>query len=336
MEIVAQNSSSTQTPMLSLTVKQIRSEALGINSYELVSTDGEVLPETSAGSHLDVHLPGGLVRQYSLSGDPADRHRYTIAVLLETNGRGGSRLLHETLQVRNVVSVSSPRNNFALSSKARRHILVAAGIGITPLKAMVHELTARGEIYQLHYCARTPEHAAFRQELEELVSSGCVHFYYDGGVPGAGLDLVNLLKQPQTGDHLYYCGPGGFMQACANASAHWPPGTVHSEYFAAPVTQTNGAESAAIDVASGSFVVEIASTGARVEVPPDRSIVEVLGDAGVEVQTSCISGLCGSCKVNFLSGTVDHRDFILSDDERETCLTTCVSRATSPVLKLDL
>lgn len=126
------------------------------------------------------------------------------------------------------------------------------------------------------------------------------------------------------------------MQACANASAHWPAGTVHSEYFAAPIVQENGADAKLVDETSGAFIIEIASTGARVEVPPDRTIVDVLCEAGIDVQTSCISGLCGSCKVNFLSGTVDHRDFILSDEERETCLTACVSRATSPILKLDL
>lgn len=324
-----------QEQLLSLLVRQVRFEAVGINSYELADMNGYELPEATPGSHLDVHLPGGLVRQYSLCGDPGNRYRYTIAVLKEESGRGGSRLLHETLQVQNVVTVGRPRNNFALVQGAGRHVLVGGGIGITPLKTMAHQLAADDRDYVLHYCAKSAEHAAFSQELAALNTRGQVRFYYDGGRHGAGLDIAQLLADRAEGDHLYYCGPGGFMQACAAASAHWPAGTVHSEHFKAPVALPTFADDASAS-APDTFVVEIASTGARIDVPAGRSIVDVLAEASIHVETSCVSGLCGSCKVGYLNGTVDHRDFILSEDEQRTCLTTCVSRATSRILLLDL
>jgi vanillate O-demethylase ferredoxin subunit len=316
------------TRLLSLLVRQIRFEGIGINSYELVDPEGEYLPAWRAGSHLDIHLPGGVVRQYSLCGDPADRGRYVIAVLKEPAGRGGSRLLHETLQVQAIVKVSAPRNHFPIDPRAARHLLIGGGIGITPLKAMAHELEAAGLPYALHYCAKGPHYAAF---LDTLSAFDAASFHYDGGIPGNGLDIAALLATPPEGTHLYYCGPAGFMQACAAASAHWPPGRVHSEHFKAPEIAA-----AAEEADADGFAVVIASSGAVFDIPADRSIVEVLADAGIVVETSCVSGLCGTCKVKYLSGTVDHRDYILADDEREDYLTACVSRATSARLVLDL
>lgn len=335
MNMMTSISPDAKSQTLSLLVRQVRFEAVGINSYELTPMDGLELPKVAAGSHLDIHLPGGLIRQYSLCGDPADRRRYTIAVLKEENGRGGSRLLHETLQVQHTVKIGQPRNNFALAPTARRHILLGGGIGITPLKTMAHELSSNLAEYELHYCAKTPEHAAFREELTRLEKLHEVHFHYDGGDPAAGLDIESLLKTYAEGDHLYYCGPGGFMRACAAASAHWPSGTVHSEYFSAPVSLPPIISDEAPS-ASDTFQVEIASTGVRLEISPNQTIVDALDEAGIHVETSCVSGLCGSCKVGYLSGTVDHRDFILSEKEQRNFLQTCVSRATSPVLVLDL
>lgn len=316
--------------LLSLLVRQVRFEAIGINSYELVDPQGAALPAWDAGSHLDVHLPGGVIRQYSLCGDPNDHTRYVIAVLREDNGRGGSRLLHETMQVQNIVTVSRPRNNFALNPQATKHLLIGGGIGITPLKAMAHKLKAEGQVFDLHYCAKTAAYAAF---VEELAAAGIpATFHYDNGNPAQGLDIASLLKDYTEGTHVYYCGPGGFMGACATASAHWPQASVHSEHFKAPVAPPADPATGGVD----DFTVEIASTGAVFNIPADQSIVDVLHDAGIMVETSCVSGLCGSCKTKYLSGTVDHRDFILADDERETHLTVCVSRATSPRLVLDL
>lgn len=314
---------------LSLLVRQIRFEAIGVNSYELVDPAGADLPAVTAGMHIDLMLGDGIVRQYSLCNDPAERHRYVIAVLLEGQGKGGSRRLHETLHVQDRVSVSLPRNNFALADGAGQHLLIGGGIGITPLKAMAHALAADGAKFELHYCARSPEHASFRDELARLDAGGRVAFHYDGGDPANGLDITALLRGRAVDTHVYYCGPPGFMAACAAAAADWPAGTVHSEHFKAP-------EPAQAAQDAGTSTVQISSTGLRLEIPAGRSMVDVLNDAGLEVETSCVSGLCGSCKVRYLSGEVDHQDFILSEDERAEYLTTCVSRAKGPVLVLDL
>ena len=315
---------------LSLLVRQIRFEAIGVNSYELVDPTGAELPGVTAGMHVDVLLGDGIMRQYSLCNDPAERHRYVIAVLLEGQGRGGSRKLHETLHVQDHVQVSLPRNNFALADRAVQHLLIGGGIGITPLKAMAHTLASNGADFELHYCARSPEHASFRDELARLGDPRSVAFHYDGGNPANGLDIAALLRDRKAGTHVYYCGPPGFMAACAAAAADWPSGTVHSEHFKAPEPAQ------AVSQGSGASMVQIASTGLRLEIPYGRSMVDVLNDAGFDVETSCVSGLCGSCKVRYLSGEVDHQDFILSEDERGDYLTTCVSRAKGPVLVLDL
>jgi vanillate O-demethylase ferredoxin subunit len=320
--------SQTASGLLALMVRQIRFEALGINSYELVHPEGEALPPWSAGSHLDIHLANGVIRQYSLCGDPADRFRYVIAVLREEAGRGGSRLLHDTLQVSHIVNVSLPRNNFAIAPDAARHLLIGGGIGITPLKAMAHELAAAGRPFTLVYCAKGPGHAAFREELE----AAGARFHFDGGDPARALDIAALLREAEAGTHVYYCGPGGFMKACAAAAAHWPAGSVHSEHFKAPAAVPLETP----DDPDGAFMVTIASTGAMIDVPAHQNIVEALAAAGVEIETSCVSGLCGTCKIGYLQGDVDHRDYILSEDERAAFMTACVSRARRGTLLLDL
>jgi len=315
-----------RTERLTLLVRQVRLEATGVHSYELVDPDGGALPQAAAGSHIDVHLASGLVRQYSLAHDPAERHHYVIAVLREERGRGGSAAVHDTLHVGARVEVSAPRNAFRLAPDARKHILIAGGIGITPLKAMHHELAAANAHYELHYCAKTKAHAAF---ADELAAAGA-QFHFDGGDPRNGLDIAGLLRERPESAHVYYCGPAGFMTACAAATAHWPKDSVHSEHFSVPTT------TAATPTVTGAFTVEIASTGMRFEVGPEQSIVDVLNDNGVVVETSCVSGLCGTCKVGYTAGTVEHNDFILDDSERDRFLTTCVSRASSPTLTLDL
>jgi vanillate O-demethylase ferredoxin subunit len=323
---------------LTLRVRQVRFEGVGIHSYELVDPAGGDLPPFEAGAHLDVHLPDGVLRQYSISSDPAQRHHYVIGVLRDDQGRGGSRAVHETLHVQDIVRTSLPRNNFRLRDGARKVILLAGGIGVTPLKSMAHALDRAGVDFELHYCAKDATFAAFGDELRALAGQGRVHYHFDGGVPGRGLDLAALLRSPLADTHVYYCGPSGFMRACADAAAAWPAGAVHFEHFKPPVdakTASGDGDSPA-NADEGRFTIRIHSTGASVEVGPDQSIVEALGAAGVHVETSCASGLCGTCKVRYLCGSVDHKDYILSDEEHAEYLTACVSRATSPVLELDL
>lgn len=315
---------------LQLVLRGIRLQAEGIHAFELAHPDGVDLPEVEAGAHVDVHLPGGVVRSYSLAGDPHDRSRWTLGVLREPKGRGGSRAMHENLRVGDTVTIGWPRNAFKLATGAQHSILVAGGIGITPLKAMAHALAARGESFELHYCARTSKHAAFVDELRGVVPPERLHFHHDGGERGKGLDITSLLAKAEPGTHVYYCGPGGFMEACAEAAKHWPDGTVHSEHFKAPERPKTD------EAPSGSFEVRMARTGATVQVLPEQTIVRALELAGHRIPTSCLSGLCGSCKVEYLEGEVDHQDYILSDEERTHCLTACVSRAKSKCLVLDI
>lgn len=316
-------------PLLRLRVQAIRFQAEGIHAFELVDPDGAELPPATAGAHVDVHLPGGVLRSYSLAGDPADRTTWTLGVLREVNGRGGSGAMHGNVRVGELLTVGPPRNAFALVPHATHTVLLAGGIGVTPIKAMAHTLMARGESFELHYCARTPRNAAFKAELQALVPQDRLHFHFDNGVPGQGLNVARLLQHQPDGVHLYYCGPVGFMKACAEATTHWAPGTVHSEHFKPPET----APKTTPDV---SFEVRLARRGITVPVLPDQSIVQAIERAGHSVPTSCLSGLCGSCKVDYLEGDVEHNDYILSDEEKTRCLTVCVSRSRSPLLVLDL
>jgi vanillate O-demethylase ferredoxin subunit len=318
---------------LDVMVKQIRYEGKGINSYELTNPSGKQLPPFDAGAHIDIHLKSGIIRQYSLCNSSAERDRYVIAVLKDESGRGGSRAVHEGLSTGDVVTISKPRNHFALTRDAKKAILIAGGIGVTPLKAMAHELEARGVDFEMHYCARSPEAAAFGPELDGMRRAGKLHYHFDDGDPSYQLDIKKLLAQPSPGTHVYYCGPGGFMAACANAASHWPKGTVHFEHFKAP-EQPKRTPSTAED--SVGCEVTIASTGQVIQLKLGQSLSDALNEAGVAVATSCCAGLCATCKVRYLDGEVEHNDFILSDGERLEYLTTCVSRPTSKTLVLDL
>lgn len=320
-----------QPGRLSLLVRQIRFEATGINSYELVHPAGEHLPAFDAGAHIDVHLNNGVIRQYSLANAQHERHRYVIGVLRDEKGRGGSKALHDSLRVQDIVEVSYPRNNFTLTDKASKVMLLAGGIGVTPIKAMAHALDDAGTPFEFHYCARNEACVAFGDTLAGPWKHGSAQFHFDHGNPADGLDIAALLRDPPNGAHLYYCGPSGFMQACAAASAHWPAGTVHCEHFKAPL-----APATAQDAPAGSFTLKIASTGAAIPVGPTTSIADALKAAGVRIETSCESGLCGTCRIRYLEGEVDHHDCILDDAEHQQFLTACVSRAKTPILVLDL
>jgi vanillate O-demethylase ferredoxin subunit len=214
-----------------LRIRSITYLATRINGYELVDPDGNDLPPFTAGAHISVRLAEELVRDFSLWNDPAEQKRYCIAVLREGSG---SQLLHEEIRVGNLVEASMPRNNFPLADDAEHHLLIAGGIGITPIMAMIAELRRRRAEFRLHYCTRSPEETAFLDDLAVLAAQGRVQFHHDGGNPANGLDLVATLRDRRSGTHLYYCGPAGIMAAAAKASAHWPTGTAHFEFFAGP------------------------------------------------------------------------------------------------------
>jgi vanillate O-demethylase ferredoxin subunit len=216
-----------------LRVRSITYLARRINGYELVDPHECDLPGFTAGAHVSVRVGGGPVRDFSLHNDPAERARYCIAVLREPEGRG-SREWHEEVRVGDIVEASMPRNNFPLSAEAEHHLLIAGGIGITPIMAMIAELRRRRAEFRVHYCTRSPDETAFLDDLAVLSALGRVQFHHDGGDPAKGLDIAAALREPRPGTHLYYCGPAGMMAAAAAASAHWPAGTVHFEFFAGP------------------------------------------------------------------------------------------------------
>ena len=312
-----------------LRVEAIHDETPTIKTFALVDPEGLELPAFTAGSHVDLTLPDGQVRQYSLSNAPVERQRYVLGVLRESSGRGGSRQMHERVVAGDLLQVSLPRNNFPLDESAVRHLLIAGGIGVTPLLAMVNRLRLIGADFELHYCTRDAAHTAFRTFLGEDDVAPRVQLHHDGGVPGQGLDVASLLATVAPGTHVYCCGPAGLMAAVQAASAHWPIGQIHFEHFAAPIMAAGTGGLAA-------FEVELASTGAVYRVPPDRSILSVLLSEGVLVDSSCEAGVCGTCTTRYLSGEPDHRDFVLSDAEQRDHLMVCVSRAKSARLVLDL
>lgn len=313
-----------------LRVRSITYLAEDVNGYELVDPNGHDLPRFAAGAHIGVRLGESVWRDYSLWNDPAERRRYCIAVLREKLGEG-SRRLHDAVRVGDTVEVALPRNHFPLAEDAERHLLLAGGIGITPIMAMVAELKRRRAEFRLYYCTRSPERTAFRDELDLLAAMGKVVFHHDGGDPAKALDVAGLLRDRQPGTHLYYCGPAGMMAAAAAASAHWPAGTVHCEYFSGP-----GAAPPARLEDDRPFRVRLAGSGAEYEVPPGETILDVLRRHAVDTRSSCELGYCGACLTRFVEGEPDHRDPILGEVARQTHMLICCSRAKSDVLVLDL
>ncbi|GAA4329783.1 PDR/VanB family oxidoreductase [Pigmentiphaga soli] len=304
--------------------------ATDICAFELADPEGTPLPAFSAGAHIDVHLGNGLVRQYSLCNNPNDRHRYMLGVLRDPVSRGGSVAMH-ALREGDEVEISEPRNHFPLAAEARHSILLAGGIGVTPILCMAERLAHIGASFEFHYCTRSPERTAFRDRLAEPDLQGKAHLYHDSEPPEKRIDLAAVLGKPDAGTHLYVCGPGGFIDAVLNAAkaAGWPEQNVHREYFSAAPAAT---------AEDGSFEVKIASTGQIVVIPPDQTVTEALAAAGVEVLTSCEQGVCGTCLTRVLEGVPDHRDLYLTDAEHDANdqFLPCCSRSKTPMLVLDL
>lgn len=322
---------STARPSLKVRVATKTVEALDICSFELVSPDGKPLPAFSAGSHVDVAVADGITRQYSLCNDPTDSHRYQIAVLRDAKTRGGSAAMHDRVQVGDLVEISAPKNHFPLAHDARRHLLLAGGIGVTPILCMAERLALTGAEFEMHYCTRSVDRTAFRDRIARSSFGSRVRFHHDDGEAAQKLDIAALLARPEPGTHLYVCGPKGFMDAVLGTarSQGWLDAHVHSEYFAAEQPPAG---------ANQAFEVQLASSGRIVVVPADKSVVQALTAAGVEVLTSCEQGVCGTCLTRVLEGVCDHRDLYLSADEQAANdqFTPCCSRARSGRLVLDL
>ena len=292
-------------------------------------------PVVTAGAHLDVHLPIGLVRSYSLVNAHGENRRYVIAVNREASGGGGSRYMHDKLRVGEVLNLSEPRNSFALRESASHSVFIAGGIGITPLWSMIQRLSHIGAPWTLHYSARTREGAAFADQIASLAADagGQVNFNFDDGEKDKRLDIQAIIESSPPDADLYCCGPLPMLKAFEAASEEREPGLVHREYFAAPALASS--ESCG---ENHEFTVRLSRTNKTIPVSSGTTILEALLNAEVDVPHSCMSGICGACETGVLAGVPDHRDFVLSDSERGSGATMilCCSRAKSPELTLDL
>ncbi len=321
--------SSAQTLQVRVARKAV--EAQDIVTLELVAVDGSALPAFGAGAHVDVQLPGGVTRQYSLCNDPQETHRYLIGVLRDPASRGGSQAVHEQVQEGDVLQISTPKNHFPLAHDAKRSLLLGGGIGITPILCMAERLANTSADFELHYATRSPERTAFRERIAASGFAGKVQFHFDDGAAAQKLDLTALLAQPQTGTHLYVCGPKGFMDAVLNTAREkgWPEAQLHYEFFGAEVAKSDS---------DASFEIKLASSGRIVMVPKDKTVTQALAEAGVEIMMSCEQGVCGTCLTRVLEGVPDHKDSYLTPEEQAANdqFLPCCSRAKTPQLVLDL
>jgi vanillate O-demethylase ferredoxin subunit len=305
--------------------------AEGICRFELVTAGDEALPAFTAGAHIDVHLPGGLVRQYSLCNSPADRGRYQVAVLREPASRGGSVAMHEAVNQGDVITIGAPRNSFPLAEAAASHLLLAGGIGVTPMLAMAEALRLRDQPFRLHYAARSAARMAFRESLSAGPLAPHTALHLDDGPPAQRLDLGRLLADPPPGEHLYVCGPQGFIEAVLGGAraAGWRQEQLHCEYFGAAPQDATG---------DRAFELRLARSGRVVQVPAGISAAQALNAAGVFVATSCEQGICGTCLTPVLAGVCEHRDQYLEPDEQAAHdqFLPCCSRAQGDHLVIDL
>ncbi|WP_061145789.1 PDR/VanB family oxidoreductase [Caballeronia arvi] len=313
---------------LALTVTDKREIAEDIFLFELRDAGGNALPPFTAGAHLLVHTPAGIARRYSLCNDPAERDRYVIAVKHDAAGSGGSISMAREVRIDATLNVSWPMNYFALSSDASRYLLIAGGIGITPMRAMMAELAARDAHFDVIYCTRSPESTAFLDELKTGAFASRVRVHHDFGDRAQSLAIAPLVADRSGDTHIYCCGPRPLMQAVRDAASHWPSSAVHFEDFG-----TSAQENAAGEKA---FTVRLARTGGCLNVAPGETILDALRANGIDTPSSCEAGTCGSCRTRLLSGEADHRDFVLDEDEQASEIMICVSRACSNELVLDI
>jgi tetrachlorobenzoquinone reductase len=314
-----------------LRVRSMTRQTPQVHSVVLESLDGRPLPPVRPGAHLDLRLGAGLSRSYSIVGHAGAPSRYEIAVAKDPNSRGGSRYVHEVLRIGDQIEVSEPRNLFELAADAPCSVLIAGGIGITPIWAMVQELERQGRPWTLHYAARSRVHAAFLADIEALArrsACGRLATHFDDEAGGQPLDIAAALASAPPDAHLYCCGPAPMLAAYEQAAASRPADRVHLERFAAAVDTSGDLEA---------FEIVLAKSARRLSVPKDKSILDVLLDHGIDAPYGCMQGVCGMCEVPVLDGTPEHRDQLLSDAAKASnaCLLVCCSRSRSPTLTLD-
>lgn len=324
LELMVPQHTAGAAALIPMRLNAIRYGATAINLYEFTPLDAAPLPAFTAGAHVDIHLPDGTVRQYSLCNPQGERHRYVVGVKRDLNSRGGSRFMHDELRVGTVLQLGGPRNNFPLQEEAADSVFVAGGIGITPIACMVDRLKQLGRPWELHYGVRRRDEAAFLQELR----GASLHLHVDDEQAGAPLPVADIVGAAPSQAHLYCCGPAPMLDAFEAAAAGRAAALVHVERFTplrAPAV-------------AGGFTLKLARSGRSMYVAPGRTILDTLRAGGVDVQASCEQGICGTCETRVLAGLPDHRDSLLSEEERQAndVMMICCSGSRQDVLVLDI
>lgn len=319
----------SQVTDIEVRVQTLRHEANDVVSLELVPYRATSLPPFSAGSHIDVHLPNGLVRSYSLMNRQGDTQSYLLGIHRDPASRGGSKYIHDELRVGKLLRISPPRNNFPLNEQADRSVFIAGGIGITPFCSMLDRLNALRRQWVLYYCARTREHAAFTDHLQRLAAAngGKIVFNFDQEPGGRMLDLASVLAPEPSSSHIYCCGPLGMLNAFKDACRLRAGEFVHLEYFSSPTAPA----------VKGGFEVVLARSQKTVFVPEGNTILEVLLAEGLDIPYSCQEGICAACETTVLSGLPDHRDMILTPEQQASnkVMMICCSGCKGDQLVLD-
>src|SRR5215470_3236217 len=313
---------------LTLPLRVTRNDQIAdaIHLLEFCDLQGKSLPKFTAGAHIAVRVPNGLLRKYSLCNDPVERDRYQIAVKREINGCGGSCNLIDNVKTGDQLTVVAPVNDFGLPPRAQDFLFIAGGIGVTPIMAMIRQVMAEGKRFRLFYCSRSPETTAFRDELSAPQFKDTVTIHYDQGDVSRSLDLGPILAERKNREHLYCCGPRPLMEAVRAMTDHWSPTAVHFEAFSEAETHKPD---------DRPFKVRLARSGTVLDVSTSTTILEVLREHGLEVPSSCETGTCGTCRTKLLAGEADHRDLVLAEHERKDTIMICVSRARGDEITID-
>jgi tetrachlorobenzoquinone reductase len=334
MESVTASSSSAHLPphqagLIEARVMAIQDVARDTKLYTFARVDGGKLPAYAPGAHIDLHLPNGLVRQFSLVVPNSDPDVYVIGVKRDAASRGGTRYIIDEMRVGDQIKISPPRNNFPLVDNAGHVVLIAGGIGITPIWCMVQELAARKRSWKLHYSCRSRQDMAFLEDLQKLDPQS-IHLHFDDEAGGQFLDLAAAIAAAPADAHLYCCGPNPMLKAFETAAAGRPRGNIHIEYFT-PKDDSG-------ETHLGGFWVELSRSGEEYFIPEGRKVLEVLYEAGVDVDYSCELGICGACETRVISGIPEHHDSVLSEEEQasNTKVMICCCGCKSERLVLDL
>jgi len=307
-----------ESPVVRVVVSKAHAMCADVTKYEFRNADGSDLPEWQAGAHLDIVVAPEFLRQYSMSGDPADRSKYQIGVLREDDGRGGSKLMHRIFSEGRNVFISKPINHFPLDETATKSLLMGGGIGITPMIAMAHRLHAIGADFEVHYSIKARDAAGYLDDLAEAAWSDRVHLHVSA--EGTRADLDQVIGPHRDGVHVYTCGPDRYMSSVIAAAERqgFPEEARHLEYFSLPDLP---------EWENHPFRVRLARSGTELDVPADKTITDVLAENGIHIDVKCSDGLCGVCKCGLVSGNVEHRDFVLSKKQQADTIILCQSRA---------